>query len=135
MSAASAVYGPPTRTVAKFTLRTIRHPRGHGHEGRGDGGRMSPLWIVGRGYQHSGCTTRGSNFEDSGQFRRSALVAHRSTRAEAANADRWHATAPGAYRFDIRLQGAGETVSWTSDTMTAPVLIVGGGIAGAEPLR
>lgn len=93
------------RDTGEFTLRTIRPGAVAGHDGR----KMAPhisLWIVARGI-NIGLHTR-LYFEDADNSADPLLARiEQRQRVETLIARR---TAPGAYRFDIRLQGAGETV-------------------------
>jgi len=90
--------------TGEFTLRTVKPGR---TPARG-GGTQAPhisLWIVARGI-NTGLQTRLYFEGDTADDPLLARIEHRP-RAETLIATR---TGPGAFRFDIRLQGAGETV-------------------------
>jgi len=89
----------------EFTLRTIRPGAVMGHDGRAMAPHVS-LWIVARGI-NIGLHTR-LYFEDADNSA-DPLLSRIDPPARAATLIAAR-TAPGAYRFDIRLQGAGETV-------------------------
>lgn len=93
------------KDTGEFTLRTIRPGAVTGHDGRAMAPHVS-LWIVARGI-NIGLHTR-LYFEDADNASDPLLSRiDPPARAQTLIAQR---TAPGAYRFDIRLQGAGETV-------------------------
>jgi protocatechuate 3,4-dioxygenase alpha subunit len=93
------------KDTGEFTLRTIRPGAVMGHDGRAMAPHIS-LWIVARGI-NIGLHTR-LYFEDADNSA-DPLMSRIDPPARAATLIAAR-TAPGAYRFDIRLQGADETV-------------------------
>lgn len=93
------------RDTGEFTLRTVKPGAVTGHDGRAMAPHVS-LWIVARGI-NIGLNTR-IYFEDT-DISADPLLARIDppARADTLIAKK---TGPGAYRFDIRLQGTGETV-------------------------
>ncbi|MBF9059855.1 protocatechuate 3,4-dioxygenase subunit alpha [Rhodobacterales bacterium HKCCSP123] len=93
------------KDTGEFTLRTIRPGAVTGHDGRAMAPHIS-LWIVARGI-NIGLQTR-LYFEDADNSADPLLARiDPPTRAQTLIAQRM---APEAYRFNIRLQGEGETV-------------------------
>lgn len=93
------------KDTGEFTLRTIRPGAVTGHDGRAMAPHIS-LWIVARGI-NIGLQTR-LYFEDADNSA-DPLLSRIDPPVRAQTLIAKH-TGPGAYRFDIRLQGAGETV-------------------------
>ena len=91
--------------TGEFTLRTVKPGAVAGHDGRAMAPHVS-LWIVARGINTGLHTRLYFEDEDNGADPLLARIVP-PERAETLIAQR---TGPGAYRFDIRLQGGGETV-------------------------
>jgi protocatechuate 3,4-dioxygenase alpha subunit len=93
------------KDTGEFTLRTVKPGTVTGHDGRAMAPHIS-LWIVARGI-NIGLQTR-VYFEDEDNDADPLLARiEQRPRVDTLIAK---ATGPGQYRFDIRLQGEGETV-------------------------